>query len=147
MAAMMSRGRAGPPSPAPSPGRLALRPAAAWRRAGALPWCRSSTARAAATLRPRPRPRASRWRAAPARPPPAPARPRSAAAAPHDRPASAPAYRTALRLPGTFMIRLYHKRAVQRMVRRADMQAAKGEPGSWVSDEALEKFMAAYERA
>lgn len=27
------------------------------------------------------------------------------------------------------------------------MQAAKGEPGSWVSDEAREKFMAAYERA
>ena len=27
------------------------------------------------------------------------------------------------------------------------MQAAKGEPGSWVSDEAREKFMVAYERA
>src|SRR5277367_5102183 len=32
-------------------------------------------------------------------------------------------------------------------VRRADMQAPKGEPGSCVSDEAREKFMAAYERA
>src|SRR5580692_12693199 len=27
------------------------------------------------------------------------------------------------------------------------MQAAKGEPGSWVSDAARERFMAAYERA
>jgi pimeloyl-ACP methyl ester carboxylesterase len=41
------------------------------------------------------------------------------------------------------MIRSYHKRAREETI----MQAAKGEPGSWVSDAARAKFMAAYERA
>src|SRR5215471_1049891 len=52
------------------------------------------------------------------------------------------------------MIRLYHKSCedstpTRRVpaARRPNMLAPKCEPGSWVSDAAREKFMAAYERA
>src|SRR5581483_4889750 len=98
------------------------------------------------------RPPACRWRAARAWRPSAAARPRSRAAAARDRPASAPAYRTSRHPARSFMIRSYNKgeKTVRQgggAARRLNMLAPKAEVGSWMSEAARVKFMAAYERA